>query len=169
MKIEIKNKYTGTIIITGEAASLKEFLEKNIGAPLIGANLGGADLGGANLGGADLIGANLRGANLRGADLIGANLRGADLRGANLIDANLGDGFKYSCNGIEYVQKIIPIQIFLTHYIVIIFEQTIQIGCKHYTIKEWQNFTDDEINVMDIGKSINWWKLYKDKIFAFVN
>jgi hypothetical protein len=57
MSINITNRYTGTIIKTVEAETLKE---------------------------ADLHGANLRGANLGGADLRGADLRGADLHGADL-------------------------------------------------------------------------------------
>jgi len=50
MNIEIKNRFTGKIIING--ADLRE---------------------------ADLLGANLRGADLREADLLGANLYGANL------------------------------------------------------------------------------------------
>jgi hypothetical protein len=81
MKVEIKNRYNGSVIICGEYSSVKDALEKNRGA-----YLGGADLGGAYLGGADLGGAYLRGADLRGAYLRGADLRGADLRGAkNLV------------------------------------------------------------------------------------
>ena len=72
MKIEIKNRSTGSTILSGEYESIKDCLYKNRGAYLGGANLGGADLGGANF----------RGAYLRGANLGGAYLRGADLRGA---------------------------------------------------------------------------------------
>jgi hypothetical protein len=99
MLIEIPNRYTGAIILSGEYESIKDCLEKNREADLrdadlrdadlreaylSGANLSGADLSGADLSGADLSGANLRGANLSGADLSGANLRGANLSGANL-------------------------------------------------------------------------------------
>jgi len=79
MKIEIKNRFTGEIIISGEAKNIKEFLEKNKKANLRGANLQGADLREANLRGADLWGADLRGADLRGADLWEADLWEADL------------------------------------------------------------------------------------------
>jgi len=77
MKIEIKKRFTGSIILSGDYGNIKDCLEKNRYA-----NLRYADLKYANLRGADLGGANLRGANLRGADLRGADLRGADLRGA---------------------------------------------------------------------------------------
>ena len=67
MKIEIKNKWNGNIIIAGEYESIKDALQKNRGADLRGADLGDADLRGANLGDANLRDANLVGANLRGA------------------------------------------------------------------------------------------------------
>ncbi len=84
MLVEIKNRFTGNIIISGKYASIKKCLEENSGANLWGANLTGAnlreaDLREADLGGANLTGADLGGANLTGADLGGANLRGADL------------------------------------------------------------------------------------------
>ena len=64
MKIEIRNRYTGSIIISGDYESVRECLKKNTDADLRGAYLRGANLRGADLGGADLGGAYLRGANL---------------------------------------------------------------------------------------------------------
>ena len=52
MKVKIKNRFTGSIIISGEYESVKDCLRKNKGADLGGAYLRGADLGGADLGGA---------------------------------------------------------------------------------------------------------------------
>jgi hypothetical protein len=73
MNTEIKNRFTGAIIIeAGKYESIREAVEKNK-----------ADLSGANLPGANLPGANLPGANLPGADLSGAYLSRADLSGAN--------------------------------------------------------------------------------------
>ena len=78
MKIQIKNRYDGSIIFEHECENntVKETLIQSIkkGANLRGANLQGANLQGANLRGADLQGANLQGANLQGADLQGANI-----------------------------------------------------------------------------------------------
>jgi len=98
VKIEIKSRYSGGVLFSFEAGTLKAAIEAAVNCD---ANLGGADLGGADLGDADLRDANLRDANLGGADLGGAdlgdadlrdaNLRGANLRGANLRGANLGD------------------------------------------------------------------------------
>ena len=99
-KVEIKNRYAGSIQFTAEIEKDTGSVTINLGlavkwainadANLRGAYLGGAYLGGAYLGGANLRDADLRGANLRGAYLRGANLRGANLRGANLRDADLG-------------------------------------------------------------------------------
>ena len=68
MNIEIKNRFTGDIIVAGEYDSVRRAVTKHK-ADLCGANLCGADLSDANL-----YDANLRGANLRGADLCGANI-----------------------------------------------------------------------------------------------
>ncbi|WP_418409277.1 DUF5758 domain-containing protein [Alistipes sp.] len=93
IKIEIKNRWTGSILFEYSsidntlAKTVEKALEKH--TDLCGANLCDANLRGANLRGADLCDANLRGANLRGANLCGANLCGANLCDANLCDANL--------------------------------------------------------------------------------
>ena len=87
MTIEIKHRYTGTVIRTVEADTLRDADLRD--ADLSGAYLRGADLRRADLRDADLRGAYLRDADLRGADLRDAYLRDADLRGADLRDANL--------------------------------------------------------------------------------
>ena len=87
--IEIRNRFSNEIIVSGKYESIKDCLEQNRGADLWEADLREADLREANLREADLWGADLRGADLRGADLRGANLRGADLREANLRGADL--------------------------------------------------------------------------------
>ena len=87
-KFQIKNRYTGEIIVEMEAETLKEVVEKNK-ANLRGADLWGADLRGANLRGADLQEANLWGANLWEANLQEVNLQGANLRGTDLWGAKI--------------------------------------------------------------------------------
>ena len=81
MDIEIKNRFTGGVIISGEYESIGDALQKN----------SWTDLRWANLRGADLRGADLREANLSRADLSWANLSRADLRGADLSEANLSE------------------------------------------------------------------------------
>jgi hypothetical protein len=94
MKIEIKNRYTGEVILCGKHASIKDCFEKNRGVNLSLANLSGSDLykanlSGANLSGSNLSGSHLSGANLSGSDLYKAYLSGADLSGADLSGADL--------------------------------------------------------------------------------
>ena len=78
MKIEVKSRWTGEVLFSVEAGSLKLALEIGVKQ--------GANLKGAYLEGAYLEGAYLEGANLKGADLKGAYLEGADLKGAYLED-----------------------------------------------------------------------------------
>lgn len=87
MKIEIKNKHNGNIILCGEYESVKDCLERNQTANLSFANLSSANLRSANLRSADLSSADLSFADLSSADLSSANLSFADLRSANLSSA----------------------------------------------------------------------------------
>ena len=73
-KFQIKNRYTGEIIVEMEAETLKEVVEKNK-VILRGADLREANLWGANLWEANLQEVNLRGANFRGTDLWGAKIK----------------------------------------------------------------------------------------------
>jgi len=100
IKIEIKNRWTGSIIFeySKENNTIKDTLIEAVkndadlrGADLSGAYLSGAYLRDAYLRDADLSGAYLSGAYLRDADLSGAYLSGAYLRGADLRDAYLRD------------------------------------------------------------------------------
>ena len=69
MEIVIKHGLTGSIIISGDYAHIKDCLEKNTRADLTGADLRCADLTGADLRGAYLRDAYLRDAYLRGMPL----------------------------------------------------------------------------------------------------
>jgi len=95
ISIQIKNRWTGSIIFESEKTTYKEAIEQsktqNNGIFMRGANLSGANLSDADLSDADLRDADLRGANLSDADLSDADLSDADLRGANLSGANLSD------------------------------------------------------------------------------
>ena len=83
--IEIKNRWTGAVLYSGEHVDVKEAVEAAVKA---GATLDGANLTGANLTGATLDGAYLNGADLTGADLAGAYLTGAKV-GAGADEASL--------------------------------------------------------------------------------
>jgi hypothetical protein len=95
MSIEIKNRWTGVIIIAGEYENVREAVLKSTEN---GADLRSADLRSANLRSADLRSADLRSANLRSADLRSADLRSADLSDANLRSADLSDADLRSAN-----------------------------------------------------------------------
>ena len=84
MKIEIKNRYNGSIILCGEYENVKDCLEKNRDADLVGADLSNADLRGAYLVGANLVNANLSFANLVDANLVGANLTNCTILGLKI-------------------------------------------------------------------------------------
>jgi uncharacterized protein YjbI with pentapeptide repeats len=106
------------------------------GANLSEANLYGANLYGANLSEANLSGANLSGANLSGANLSGANLSRANLSRANLSRANLSEANLYiACS--SQVQGIDIQVIYLSKHRIVKYQDTIQIGCKVYSIQHW--------------------------------
>ena len=90
MKIEIKSRFTGAVLFSVEAGSMKAALEIAVNK---GAYLRSADLRSAYLRSADLRSAYLRSAYLRSADLSGANLSGAYLRSAYLRSANLRSAY----------------------------------------------------------------------------
>ena len=150
--------------LTGADLSYSDLRDANLtgadlrGAYLRGANLEGVNLEGANLTGADLRGAYLRGANLKGANLEGADLRGAYLRGANLKGADL-TGVIGNCKEIKSIQtNKYKVNFTATH---------LTIGCKSYTLNQWQLFSDAQISNMDTG-ALKWWKDWKEIIFKMI-
>ena len=97
VKIEIKNRWTGSILFEYEK-------EDNT----INDTVMEAVKNGAYLGDADLCGAYLGGAYLRGADLGGAYLCGADLGGAYLCGAYLGDADLRGAKNISFIPFACP-------------------------------------------------------------
>lgn len=100
---------------------------------------------------ADLSGANLRWADLSGADLSGADLREADLRGADLRGAGLRDTNIKVFHGGGWIAFIDP--------------EFIRIGCKFFTVSEWDGFSDEIIDKMAIG-ALKYWKENKEIIMS---
>jgi hypothetical protein len=98
--IEIKHRYSGAALYSGEHESLREAVVAAVKADadlaradLAGANLAGANLSDAYLADADLAGADLARAYLARADLAGAYLEGANLSGADLAGADLARAY----------------------------------------------------------------------------
>ena len=141
--IEIKNRFTGKIIHSGDFYNVKECLFDAIEN------------------GANLEGVNLRGANLRGADLRGANLHGADLRGANLRGANL-----WWCAGNKCEIKSLW---FSDTYPITYTAEYMQIGCERHKIADWWVFDDKRILAMDGKKALKFWRENKDLIRQIID
>ena len=145
---------------TGSRANLRD-------AYLCDADLSRADLSRAYLCGANLRDAHLRDAHLRDANLSCANLRGADLRGANLSCANLScaDLRDADLRGAELSRATGNNRELKTlqcgTYTVTYTADTMQIGCKRFSIAEWFSFDDDAIDDMDPGDSLVWWREWK--------
>ncbi len=154
MKIEIKNRFTGSVIFSHEQEynSIKITLKAAISCD---ANLCDADLRGA-----DLCGANLCDADLRGANLCDADLRGADLRGANLCDANLRGANLFG----DKLTKT-PLFLFNLTWDVTITTTFLRIGCKVHLISDWKKFDDEKITEMS-SSALKFWKRYKTAIIA---
>jgi uncharacterized protein YjbI with pentapeptide repeats len=138
VKIEIKNKWTGSIIFeySKENNTIKDTLLEAVKNK---ADLQGADLQGAYLQGADLQGADLQGAYLQGADLQGAYLQGADLQGAYLQGAYLQGAY---LQGVKIKKAIVFSGLY--HYVVIPYiteedEKRVKMGCYDRTLAEWEN------------------------------
>ena len=171
--IDIKNRYTGEVIISGEYESVKECLEKNTGADLRDASLTCADLTGADLRDASLTDADLTGADLRCADLTDASLTGADLRGADLRCADLTDasltcadlrGAKFlGSNSSEFKTKTIH-QFSGLYYHVFFYDTHMKIGCECHSYDDWWKFDDKRILEMDGKSALNFWRKNKDML-----
>ena len=172
MTIEIKNRFTGKVILSIDTPNLRyaNLRYANLRyADLRGVDLLGADLRGADLRYADLRGVDLRYADLRYADLRYANLQGVDLRWANLQGANLrgvdlqGADIAY-CIGDGKIIRTMQ----TPKYQVVVCDDRVRIGCKGYRLHEWKSFNDDEITAMDVG-ALEWWNANKVLVFAFVD
>ena len=103
MKIEIKNRWNGSVIFSHECedntieltllkaiAEYSDLRDSDLsGSDLSGSDLSGSDLRGSNLRDSDLRGSNLRGSDLRDSDLSGSDLSGSDLSGSDLSGSDL--------------------------------------------------------------------------------
>jgi len=152
-------------------------------ANLFGANLSGADLRGADLSYANLIGtdlrctdlsyANLERAKLSNAKLWGTNfsyaiLRYANLSGTNLLDANLTCADLYGANLRGTIGNMSEVRsMYLEPFNVAFTKDFLQIDCEGHLIKEWENFSDEDIDNMNIH-ALTFWKRWKKTIFSSI-
>ncbi|MFH1115382.1 MAG: pentapeptide repeat-containing protein [Pseudomonadota bacterium] len=92
---EIKNRFTGEDIYSGESPSIAALVEQAVRA---GVDLTEASLPGVNLAGAVLSGARLIRADLRKVSLVRADLTGAKLAEATLASADMTGAILYKAN-----------------------------------------------------------------------
>lgn len=134
-------------------------------ANLCDADLSEVNLENADLSGADLSRANLEGANLEGANLTGANLCGANLRAADLLQANLTGSNMY---GADLRNTILPTEVIrldgLRWHVTILLGY-MRIGCQHHHMRDWEQFTDEEIEAMD-SCALEFWQEHKQKLIT---
>ena len=105
--IEIKNRYTGKIILSGHYESIKDALEKNSSTnfrysnfrgsdfsyfDFSGSNFRGSDFSYSDFSDSDFSYSDLSGSNFRYSDFSGSNFSYSDLSGSNFSDSN----FSYS-------------------------------------------------------------------------
>ena len=98
--IQIKNRFTGTVILEGAFGTVAELISANSGS-----NLSYTDLSGSNLSYTDFSGSNLSGSDLSGSNFIGSNLSGSNLSGSNLKGSN----FSYTKSGDLIISAIYSI------------------------------------------------------------
>ena len=171
MAIEIRNRWTGTVILTVEAENLSNANLSYVNLSganlsyvnlsyvnLSYANLSNANLSNANLSYVNLSYVNLSGADLSYANLSNANLSYADLSGANLSDADLSD----VTGNLKQVKSI-----HTERWVVTYTGDTMFIGCQTHALTEWWGFDDRTINAMDVG-ALKWWRKWKPILQAVI-
>ena len=133
-------------------------------ADLSNADLSNADLRGADLSNADLSNADLRYANLRGADLSNADLSNANLRGANLSNADLSNADLRYAIGDGSIIRTIQTGV----YVVVIFGQSVSIGCQSHNWSDWMMFNDTSIYNMDGQNAVDFWRIWRPILTAIM-
>lgn len=173
--IQIKNKYSGVVIKEVTSLSNSNLSYSDLrDSDLRCSDLRCSNLRGSTLRGSDLSNSNLRDSNLRDSNLTYSNLRDSDLRGSNLRDSNLsyshlrGSDLRGSDlrNIIGNGKEVKSLQI--GTYMVSYHKDILNIGCQSHTLDKWIAFTDEEIDDMDKGTSLDWWKLNKDILVTLV-
>ena len=123
-------------------------------------NLQHVYLGYSDLTQANFTGSDLRMANMLGSDLLSCNFNDADLRGTDLRRTDIR-----RCSIVDTVGN--TSQIISTHiesWNISATRYALAVGCEQHEWKEWQSFTDEEINDMD-NNALEFWKKWKNFIF----
>lgn len=122
----------------------------------------------ANLSQAVITDSDFYRTNLSCTDLVEANVTNTNFFGANLFRTDLSKSF-FRDNDIRYtIGNGKEIQTMCHYQWVVTFTKTdLAIGCQQHTHEEWKNFTDFQIEEMDL-KALAWWKKWKDHIFKTI-
>jgi uncharacterized protein YjbI with pentapeptide repeats len=167
----------GTVIFDREELDTHEKLLKYClvnTIPMANADFSWADFSWVNFGEVDFRGADFRGADFSradfsGADFLRADFRSADFRGADFLSAdfwfaNFKDADFEGVKGDGYLIK----SMVAGQYPITLIKNILQIGCQQFTIEEWRNKSDFEIQSMDKSSdSLDWWNKHKELVFTF--
>lgn len=100
------------------------------------------------------------------SDLSNLEIVNCDLSETEFINCNIVGMVTWDSNGDGIYIKTIPIE---EHWYHVNYTHThIQIGCKNYTIEEWEQFDNCEIQSMDGDRALTFWDIYKDYILSEV-
>lgn len=107
---------------------------------------------------------SLRDSDLSCSDLSCSDLRGSNLRASNLSNSDLSNSDLRGSIGNGKEVKSLQIGTYMVSY----HKDILNIGCQSHTLDRWISFTDEEIDAMDKGTSLAWWKLNKDILVTLV-
>ena len=118
-----------------------------------------------NFSGLDFTNSYLKSSILRNVNLERCCLKHADLRfcnfnKSNLTNVNLVDADIRFCEGNGVEIKNLQSELYKLVYT----KEVLAIGCQQHKIIEWQNFSDEEIYLMDGACGRDWWKENKRTI-----
>ena len=130
--LEIKHRFTGAVLHSGEFETIKELLANGIAAK-------------KDLRYSDLRDSDLRYSNLRYSDLRYSNLLGSDLRGSDIADAYLPEGF--------FVARLD-----FGGWSVCIQPDKTSIGCQTHPNDKWLGWTPKSSEIVKMhDDAAKWW------------
>ena len=164
MKIEIKHRFTGTVIFSHEAENNTIKLTVEAAVNLRNSDLSNSNLRNSNLRNSDLSNSNLRNSDLSYSDLRNSDLSNSDLSNSNLRNSDLS-GATYG-NGIPFTKP--PLQLTGLKWPILIMDTHIKIGCELHPTSDWAGFKNSRIKLMD-ANALDFWATNKDLILMAAN
>lgn len=136
-----------------------DYIDLSNNKTLVNGNWQGSSLDKANFQSSLLASSNFSHACLREVNFSNAQLRWSNFTGACMTGVNLeGADLRY-CTGNGKEIKSLAID----DWSIVYTHDMLYIGCKMYPIQQWWDFSDDEIQMMDVlANSLGWWKKNKE-------